>query len=211
MKGLHFLTSALAAFVASSKSSADFVIEKEFEAVTCGSSIKLAHAATGVRMHSHQITYGTGSGQQSVTGFSNGDDTNSLFVVESAFGAQQCQRGAAIKCGDVVRLQHLNTKNRLHSHLHISPLSNQQEVSAYGHTNTDDNWQIVCIDKKDKVWKREGKVRVLHVSTQKFLSANARHKFSNPIPGQLEVCAVKGAGQNEVWQVQEGIFFAQLE
>ncbi|KAJ3023173.1 UNVERIFIED_CONTAM: Stromal cell-derived factor 2-like protein 1 [Siphonaria sp. JEL0065] len=126
---------------------------------------------------------GTGSGQQSVTGFANGDDTNSLFVVENAFGAAACARGAVVKCGDVVRLQHLNTKNRLHSHLHASPLSNQQEVSAYGHTNNDDNWQIVCIEKKDKVWKREAKVRLLHATTQKYLSSNARHKFSNPIPG----------------------------
>jgi dolichyl-phosphate-mannose--protein O-mannosyl transferase len=49
--------------------------------VTCGSVIKLRHTPTGVRLHSHQVTYGSGSGQQSVTGYANGDDPNSLWLV----------------------------------------------------------------------------------------------------------------------------------
>ncbi|KAJ3080162.1 Stromal cell-derived factor 2-like protein 1, partial [Rhizoclosmatium hyalinum] len=136
MKVLHPLISVAAFLASSSTAAVDFVIEKEFEAVTCGSSIKLAHSPTGYRLHSHQVTYGTGSGQQSVTGFAAGDDTNSLFVVEHGVDSPFCKRGQPVKCGDSVRLQHINTKNRLHSHAHVSPLSNNQEVSAYGHTNT---------------------------------------------------------------------------
>ncbi|KAJ1340226.1 hypothetical protein BSLG_005219 [Batrachochytrium salamandrivorans] len=37
-----------------------FVIEKEFESITCGSSIKLASKASGFRLHSHEVNYGTG-------------------------------------------------------------------------------------------------------------------------------------------------------
>jgi len=36
--------------------------------VTCGSLLKLRHVSTSVRLHSHQVSYGSGSGQQSVTG-----------------------------------------------------------------------------------------------------------------------------------------------
>ncbi|KAI8611595.1 MIR motif-containing protein [Chytriomyces sp. MP71] len=187
----------------------DFVIEKEFEAVTCGSSVKLAHSATGYRLHSHQVTYGSGSGQQSVTGLNGGDDPNSLFVVDSAFGAEQCKRGEPFKCDDIIRLNHLNTKKYLHSHAHVSPLSNQQEVSAYEFTNNEDNWKVICTDKRDKFWKRESKVRLQHVATQKYLSASTKYQFRNPIPGQLEVCGTKSAGNNEIWQVQEGIFFGE--
>ncbi|KAI8613417.1 MIR motif-containing protein [Chytriomyces sp. MP71] len=202
--------SLLSVFAASAAMAAqDFVIEKEFEAVTCGSSVKLAHAATGYRLHSHQVTYGSGSGQQSVTGFNGGDDPNSLFVVDSAFGAKQCKRGSPFKCDDIVRLNHLTTKKYLHSHAHVSPLSNQQEVSAYEFTNNEDNWKVICNDKKDKVWKRESKVRLHHIATQKYLSASSKYQFRNPIPGQLEVCGAKSAGNNELWQVQEGIFFGQ--
>ncbi|KAJ3247932.1 hypothetical protein HDU78_002685 [Chytriomyces hyalinus] len=209
MKLAQLLTSCLSFL--STSSAADFVIEKEFQAVTCGSSVKLAHSASGVRLHSHQITYGSGSGQQSVTGFNSGDDSNSLFLVDSAFGADPCVRGTPFACDSLVRLKHLNTNKYLHSHNHVSPLSSQQEVSAYEFTNSEDDWKLICVDKKDKVWKRESKVRLQHVATSKYLSSNAKHQFRNPIPGQLEICAVKAAGNNELWQVQEGIFFAQLE
>lgn len=37
-----------------------------------------------------------------------------------------------IKCGDVIRLQHLSTSKNLHSHHFSSPLSNNQEISCYG-------------------------------------------------------------------------------
>jgi hypothetical protein len=40
--------------------------------VTCGSMIKLRHLATSFRLHSHQVAYGSGSGQQSVTGSPSG-------------------------------------------------------------------------------------------------------------------------------------------
>lgn len=49
--------------------------------VTCGSVIKLQHANTGVNLHSHEISYGSGSGQQSVTGYTGGDDANDYWAV----------------------------------------------------------------------------------------------------------------------------------
>lgn len=38
------------------------------EMVTCTSVIKLQNVQRGVRLHSHEVKYGSGSGQQSVTG-----------------------------------------------------------------------------------------------------------------------------------------------
>lgn len=43
--------------------------------------IKLAHFGTKYLLHSHEIAYGSGSGQQSVTGYPTGDDANSLWIV----------------------------------------------------------------------------------------------------------------------------------
>ena len=48
--------------------------------ITYGSVIKLMHEKTKFRLHSHDVPYGSGSGQQSVTGFPDVDDSNSYWV-----------------------------------------------------------------------------------------------------------------------------------
>ena len=44
------------------------------------SSAKLKHEKSRFKLHSHQIPYGTGSGQRSVTAVPAKDDTNSLWL-----------------------------------------------------------------------------------------------------------------------------------
>ena len=45
---------------------------------------------------------------------------------------KQCSRGKPIECGQTVRFEHTTTSRNLHSHHFGSPLSNAQEVSAFG-------------------------------------------------------------------------------
>eukprot|EP00002_Diphylleia_rotans_P012922 TRINITY_DN2523_c0_g1_i2.p1 TRINITY_DN2523_c0_g1~~TRINITY_DN2523_c0_g1_i2.p1 ORF type:complete len:193 (+),score=23.80 TRINITY_DN2523_c0_g1_i2:65-643(+) len=124
----------LAVFVLFALSSVFSVEDANYEYVTCHSVIKLAHQATGFRLHSHEVSYGnSGSGQQSVTGFPHNDDPNSLWLVKARHG-QVCKNGERIKSGSVIRLEHVNTRKNLHSHNHRSPLSQSQEVSAYAPT-----------------------------------------------------------------------------
>jgi hypothetical protein len=52
-------------------------------------------------------------------------------------------RRAKIKCGSTIRLTHYATKKNLHTHLHVAPMSGQQEVSAFGNDGEGDNG--VCI------------------------------------------------------------------
>ncbi|RUS25475.1 MIR motif-containing protein [Jimgerdemannia flammicorona] len=88
-------------------------IEEGYETVTCASAIKLGNPISGFKLHSHGVAYGSGSGQQSVTGFSASDDSNSLWIVRPAVG-KTCKRGEPVPCGSTLRLQHMNTKNYLH-------------------------------------------------------------------------------------------------
>eukprot|EP00121_Abeoforma_whisleri_P008603 Awhi_evm1s7897 len=44
---------------------------------------------------------------------------------------EQCHTGEIIKCKSDIRLYHVNTQAYLHSHQHLSPLSNRQEVSGF--------------------------------------------------------------------------------
>ena len=187
MEVLSFLFHIIALLGAARASEDSFIIEKEFQAVTCGSQVKLANKASGYRMHSHEITYSTGrfylclrivlmlkssdffghvnSGQQSITAFPSGSDPNSYFTIHGAYGQPDCARGTPFKCNDIVRLQHLNTQKLLHSHRGIgSPLSNIQEVSAYDRADTGDNWKVECSNSKSKVWERETPVSLSNQS-----------------------------------------------
>ena len=71
-----------------------------------------------------------------------------------------------MKCGSVVRLQHLQTRKYLHSHFFSSPLSHNQEVSAFGGGDKDgdegDNWSVDC---SSDYWNRDEAIRLKHTAT----------------------------------------------
>lgn len=83
--------------------------EDDAKPVTCGSTFKLRHVASKYQLHSHPINWGSGSGQQSVTGFIEEGDSNSLWAVREGFGMDPCTYGRPIKCGATIRLNHAQT------------------------------------------------------------------------------------------------------
>eukprot|EP01120_Amphizonella_sp_Union-15-10_P006627 TRINITY_DN2160_c0_g1_i1.p1 TRINITY_DN2160_c0_g1~~TRINITY_DN2160_c0_g1_i1.p1 ORF type:complete len:206 (+),score=27.01 TRINITY_DN2160_c0_g1_i1:52-669(+) len=182
--------------------------EADFTFVTCGSMIKLRHVKTGYRLHSHEVTYGSGSGQQSVTGFPNIDDPNSFWIIREPLKKPSCIQGSSIKNGAVIRLQHYATKKYLHSHLHRSPLSQQQEVSCYPEGDTGDNWKVITVTGSE-YWKRGETVRFQHVDTGNYLQSNT-NKFRNPIPGQQEICCIEHPDEWTTWNSEEGFYFPLL-
>ena len=88
--------------------------EIEPPAITCGSIIKLRHKASGFRLHSHQVQWGSGSGQQSVTAVDKADDPNSYWPVKEGHGQPTCVRGEPVKCGATVRPSDSNTMHFTH-------------------------------------------------------------------------------------------------
>lgn len=173
--------------------------------VTCGSVLKLLNIDYKVRLHSHDVKYGTGSGQQSVTGTELSEDVNSHWLVKSATG-KNCGRGEPFRCGSIIRLEHLATHKNLHSHRFQSPLSGGQEVSAYGDQDgegdTGDHWEVVCTSES---WKRDDPVILKHVDTDMYLSASGR-TFGRPINGQVEIAGVRSMSGAVHWQAAEGLF-----
>lgn len=174
--------------------------------VTCGSVMKLLNIDFNVRLHSHDVKYGTGSGQQSVTGTPLQDDVNSHWIIRGEAG-KHCPRGEPVKCGDKIRLTHLQTNKNLHSHFITSPLSGNQEISAYGDEkgsgDTGDNWLVVC---DGEYWSRDDSVNFQHVDTSVFLSVTDR-TYGRPINGQSEVVGVTSLSFGHThWQAMEGLF-----
>ena len=71
-----------------------------------------------------------------------------------------------VKCGSTIRLRHLATKRNLHSHHFQSPISHNQEVSAFGENGDGDdldNWSVIC---PSKFWERQDKIRFKHSATK---------------------------------------------
>ncbi|VDN58131.1 unnamed protein product [Dracunculus medinensis] len=172
------------------------------ETVTYSSVIKLKNIQEGVRLHSHDIKYGSGSGQQSVTGMIDLDDVNSHWQILAAMNASY-KRGQTVKCGDLIRLKHTSTGCFLHSHLFSAPLSNgNQEISCFTEGDTGDHWVVVC---NTDEWLRDGSVKLKHKDTGKYL-ATSGHQYSRPISGQREVVGVSSPGNSALWRSMEGIY-----
>jgi len=192
--------------------------DDQFAYVTCGSAVKLKHKGSGFTLHSHPIKWGSGSGQQSVTGLDSASDNGGLWQVKAPVHEQPCLQGTPIACGSAIRLMHVKTQNYLHSHLHRSPLGGRQEVSAFGNnqgtqSDTGDNWRVECSGDK---WAKDKPVRFVHVDTGKQLYASKSAAFDNnncrgcPIIGQLEVSTHSTSPQdgNAQWTTADGIYLA---
>lgn len=194
--------------------------DEDYSKVTYGSALKLLHVPSKFRLHSHQIQWGSGSGQQSVTGFQGSSDPNSLWQVKEAFASSEVlSPGTPVKCGDVIRLHHAQTKRFLHSHNHASPLTGRGEISGYGDdsgnlSDTGDNWRVEC-KAGQKWWERDAPVSFLHIDTNKRLYSRRADMFNQrncgncPILNQLEISGhqVAATDANAQWRVEDGIFF----
>ncbi|XP_016316210.1 stromal cell-derived factor 2-like [Sinocyclocheilus anshuiensis] len=172
--------------------------------VTCGSLVKLLNTRHSVRLHSHDVKYGSGSGQQSVTGVDLADDANSYWRIRGK-PDKVCQRGEPIRCGQAIRITHMKTGRNLHSHHFSSPLSNHQEVSAFGENGEGDYLDVWSVQCSATYWERDDVVRFKHDATEVFLSVTGE-QYGQPIRGQREVHGMPSSNQHNYWKVMEGVF-----
>lgn len=194
-----------------SVSSASAASSSEGVEITYGSVLKLMHERTKFRLHSHDVPYGSGSGQQSVTGFPNVDDSNSYWIVRPQPGTS-AKQGDTIKSGTIIRLQHMRTRKWLHSHLHASPISGNLEVSCFGSdkdSDTGDFWRLF-IEGSGKMWKQDQKIRLQHIDTGGYLHSHGK-KYQRIAGGQQEVCGVREKQADNVWLAAEGIYLPVTE
>uniref|UniRef100_A0A0A9YNP1 Stromal cell-derived factor 2 n=1 Tax=Lygus hesperus TaxID=30085 RepID=A0A0A9YNP1_LYGHE len=173
--------------------------------VTCGSAIKLLNSRYDVRLSSPDATYGSGSGQRTVTGNPNQLESGANWQVKGN-ATSFCPRGRSVSCGQVIRLENLGTGKNLHSHNYRSPLSGGLEVSIYGQDgvgDTGDHWQVMC---NTEFWLQEQKVMFRHVDTKTYLEATG-HEYSDPhVERHVEIAGTLTTGPRSMWRTAEGVF-----
>lgn len=171
---------------------------------------------TSFNLHSHQINYGTGSGQQVVSGIIDANDPGSLFIFKEAHNEKPCTTGKRIACGQRIRLEHVNSGKNLHSDEEFkSPFSYRQEVSLFGvggKGDINDDWIIVCKDDSQDFLRGSTVFGLRHAETGKYLYTDNKYSYNQencrncPIIGQREVSATLTQSSYCDWKVV-GVFF----
>ncbi|ETO29911.1 hypothetical protein RFI_07208 [Reticulomyxa filosa] len=191
--------------------------------VTYGSIIKLEHVTSGYLLHSHDVSYSTGSGQQSVTCYPEFGDTNSLWQVFAGLSSKKqkstAEQASPIECNDIIRLKHVNTNRWLHSHRgHKAPVSGEQEVTGYGqglqHSDNGNEFILfhLCFLVKGHEYLNDN-----HVETGFYLFASKKYNFNEnncrncPVIGQMEVSAAASMKKGCKWKSSHGVYFRPLE
>ncbi|KAF2862167.1 glycosyltransferase family 39 protein [Piedraia hortae CBS 480.64] len=202
--------------------------------VAFGSRISIRHHNTqGGYLHSHAHMYPGGSKQQQITLYPHKDENN-VFVVEnqtqpidwaadptgntSVVGplAWDTLEPDWVKDGSVIKLYHITTDRRVHSHDVRPPITEadwQNEVSAYGYEgfegDANDLFKVEIVksmsdgeEAKNRLRTIQTKFKLVHIMTGCVL-------FSHPVKlpewgfEQQEVtCARGGTLPNSVWYIE---------
>lgn len=196
------------------------IIDSEF--VTCGSAIKLSHTERNgaeyfLSSGGHRIN--AGSGQQLVTSSPHKNDSSTLWLIREGHGMEPCEPGSKIAYGSKIRLSHVDTGANLHSHHVRSPLSQQQEVTAFGEDgegDAGDDWIVNAVRSgygSDTHWKKDTEVFIQHDATRKHLGCTEQAKFSMnncgrqcPVMNHLEVFGRQEKDAFTKWKTNVGIF-----
>ncbi|EUC32201.1 glycosyltransferase family 39 protein [Bipolaris zeicola 26-R-13] len=203
--------------------------------VAYGSRVSLRHWNTqGGYLHSHSHMYPTGSKQQQITLYPHKDENN-IWILENQtlpimpedytgpnLTSPKAWDGVGpfhIENGAIIRLYHITTDRRLHSHDVRPPVTEadwQNEVSAYGYQgfegDANDLFRVEIIPSKSdgaEAKKRlrtiQSKFRLIHVMTGCALFS---HKVKLPEWGfeQQEVtCAKQGTLPNSIWYIEGNV------
>ncbi|EMC98526.1 glycosyltransferase family 39 protein [Baudoinia panamericana UAMH 10762] len=211
--------------------------------VAYGSRISLRHHNTqGGYLHSHSHMYPTGSKQQQITLYPHKDENN-VWLVEnqtqpidwsadptgntSVAGpfAWDALKPEYVQDGALIRLYHIITDRRLHSHDVRPPLTEadwQNEVSAYGYEgfegDANDLFRVEIVKSmsdgsaaKERLRTIQTKFKLVHIMTGCVLFS---HKVKLPDWGfeQQEVtCAKGGTLPNSVWYIESNTHPAMEE
>lgn len=185
--------------------------------VGLGSVVSIRHKnSRGGFLHSHEHSYPAGSKQQQVTLYGP-RDSNNLWRIEP-YNSPMPDNFTALRSGTKVRLVHINTGRRVHSHDEKPPVSQrdwQKEVSCYGFPgfagDANDDFEMYVTDQDKDFGNSSDIIHALH-STIRFRHAmSGQWLFSTPstkLPEwgfeQQEVtCAGQGADHYLDWYIEE--------
>ncbi|EAS35084.2 dolichyl-phosphate-mannose-protein mannosyltransferase [Coccidioides immitis RS] len=196
--------------------------------VAFGSRVSIRHHNTqGGYLHSHSHMYPTGSKQQQITLYPHKDENN-IWIMENqtqplgSYGQVQGPHAwdnltaGFIENGATIKLYHVTTDRRLHSHDHRPPVTEadwQNEVSAYGYEgfpgDANDLFRVEIVNSLSKGAEAKKRLRTIETKFKLVHVMSGCVLFSHPVKlpswgfEQQEVtCAKGGSLPNSIWYVE---------
>ncbi|RLV92882.1 Dolichyl-phosphate-mannose--protein mannosyltransferase 1 [Spathaspora sp. JA1] len=210
--GAAFMSSAFKAGLAGTKIPSNITAN-----VGLGSIVTLRHIETnGGYLHSHDSFYPAGSKQQQITLYPHIDSNNRWFI-EPYNGTIYNETFVPLVDGMKIRLKHVKTHKRLHSHDEKAPVSErdwQKEASCYGYQgfegDPNDDFIVQIVDHRSAPGEAQHKVRAIETVFRLKHAMTGNYLFSSEVKlpewgyGQQEVTtASSGKRRFTHWYIEE--------
>uniref|UniRef100_A0A336M336 Protein O-mannosyl-transferase 2 n=1 Tax=Culicoides sonorensis TaxID=179676 RepID=A0A336M336_CULSO len=171
------------------------------------------HKTGGGYLHSHYHLYpkGVGARQQQITTYTHKDDNNRWLV--KPYNKDPSQDTVQIvKHGDLIRLEHVQTRRNLHAHRELAPLTKKHfQVTGYGENGTgdaNDIWKIFLTGGKedDEVETVTSKFTLVHYLQSCALVASGKQLPKWGFEQQEVSCNPNIRDKNGYWNVEDNIY-----
>lgn len=186
--------------------------------VGLGLVVNIRHVETkGGYLHSHNSFYPTGSKQQQITLYPHLDSNNDWFI--EPYNDTVPQTFVPLYDGTKIRLRHVNTGRRLHSHDEKAPVSErdwQKEASCYGFEgfegDANDDFVVEIVDHASEEGISQKEVRALTTIFRLRHAMTGTYLFSSEVKlpewghEQQEVTtASQGARPLTYWYIETNL------
>jgi dolichyl-phosphate-mannose--protein O-mannosyl transferase len=183
----------------------EFKGEKGQISINYYTMIKLQDQTTGLYLSSVEFSYQAGSNQQMVRAISKITLAETYWTIWPLPNQTAIPQGLPVECGASIRLQHAVTGRWLHSHSIPGHFGSGHEVSCFEGSDSGDFWKVIC----ENSWNADSAIKLLHIDTGFYLSANQTSSHPKEFGGEYEVFASQE--DKSSWLIAGGIFVEEGE
>lgn len=181
------------------------------------------HKTGGGYLHSHSHLYpkeAGGARQQQVTTYTHKDENN-RWLVKSYDRELTGGPVRLLRHGDLVRLEHTQTRRNLHAHREPAPLTKKHyQVTGYGENGTgdaNDIWRVRIVGARDvaagevnvdadPVLTVTSQLRFVHYLQACTLAASGKQLPKWGFEQQEVSCSPNVRDHNAIWNVEDNVF-----
>ncbi|GAB0087520.1 Protein O-mannosyl-transferase 2 [Sergentomyia squamirostris] len=172
------------------------------------------HKTGGGYLHSHFHLYpkGFGARQQQITTYTHKDENNKWKVKYYNKDANPSDEVEILKNGQLVRLEHTQTRRNLHSHPELAPLTKKHnQVTGYGENgvgDANDVWKVLIVGgrENERVETVTSSLMFIHYLQNCALTTSGKQLPKWGFEQQEVTCNPNLRDSNALWNVEDNEF-----